>query len=105
MVASESRYKGLTDNGKGQRMGLDTVFTEIIWLFGLSGASWLLPATPLLPSRILKQLDSYQGSPEDMLWALQRLAGCGLCKGLQAGTLACIGLSGWCPITPAVNLL
>ena len=75
MVASESRYKGLRDNGKGQRRGLDTVFTEIIWLFGLSRASRLLPATPLLPPRILKQLDSYRGSPEDMLWALQRLAG------------------------------
>ena len=66
MVASESRYKGLRDNGKGQRRGLDTVFTEIIWLFGLSRASRLLPATPLLPPRILKQLDSYRGSPEDI---------------------------------------
>ena len=61
MVAAESRYKGLRENGKGQRRGLDTVFAEIIWLFCLSRASWLLPATALLPPCILKyqQLDSY----------------------------------------------
>lgn len=47
-AAPESSYEGLRDDGRGQRRGLHTVFSEIMWLFGLSRGLVASPSHPII---------------------------------------------------------